>query len=49
MTSLDISNGVRNALTRLREAWEWYDAIPPVRRIHSALAQVADGWRRVSH
>jgi two-component system osmolarity sensor histidine kinase EnvZ len=49
MTSLDISNGVRNALTRLREAWEWYDAIPPVRRIHSALAQVADIWRRVSH
>ena len=49
MTSLDISNGVRNALTRLREAWEWYDAIPPVRRIHSALAQVADGWRRISH
>jgi len=49
MTSLDISNGVRNALTRLREAWEWYDAIPPVRRIHSALSQVADGWRRVSH
>jgi two-component system, OmpR family, osmolarity sensor histidine kinase EnvZ len=49
MTSLDISNGVRNALTRLREAWEWYDAIPAVRRIHSALAQVADVWRRVSH
>ncbi|HXZ21946.1 MAG TPA: ATP-binding protein [Pseudolabrys sp.] len=48
MTSLDISNGVRTALTRLREAWEWYDAIPPVRRIHSALGQVADGWRRVS-
>jgi two-component system, OmpR family, osmolarity sensor histidine kinase EnvZ len=46
MTSLDITNGVRNALTRLREAWEWYDAIPPVRRIHSALGQVADGWRR---
>jgi two-component system, OmpR family, osmolarity sensor histidine kinase EnvZ len=49
MTSLDISNGVRNALTRLREAWEWYDAIPPVRRIHSALSRVADGWRRVNH
>jgi two-component system osmolarity sensor histidine kinase EnvZ len=48
MTSLDITNGVRNALTRLREAWEWYDAIPPVRRIHSALGQVADGWRRVA-
>ncbi|HEY6023872.1 MAG TPA: ATP-binding protein [Pseudolabrys sp.] len=48
MTSLDISNGVRTALTRLCEAWEWYDALPPVRRIHSALGQVADGWRRIS-
>ncbi|HEY6699833.1 MAG TPA: ATP-binding protein [Pseudolabrys sp.] len=48
MTSLDITNGVRTALTRLREAWEWYDSIPPVRKIHSALSQVADGWRRVS-
>jgi len=41
MTSLDISNGVRTALTRLRCAGEWYDAIPVVRRIHSALGQVA--------
>jgi hypothetical protein len=48
MTSLDIGNGVRTALTRLREAWEWYDAIPPVRRVHSALGQVGDGWRRIS-
>ncbi|HME30560.1 MAG TPA: ATP-binding protein [Pseudolabrys sp.] len=48
MTSLDITNGVRIVLVRLREVWEWYDAIPPVRRIHSALGQVADGWRRVS-
>ncbi len=48
MTSLDITNGVRTALTRLREAWEWYDAIPPVRKIHSAFGQVADGWRRIS-
>ena len=48
MTSLDITNGVRTALTRLREAWEWYDSIPPVRKIHSALGQVADGWRRMS-
>ncbi len=48
MTSLDISNGVRNAITRLRELWEWYDAIPPVRKIHRALGQIADGWRRVS-
>jgi two-component system osmolarity sensor histidine kinase EnvZ len=48
MTSLDISNGVRTVLTRLRVAWEWYDALPPVRRIHSALGQVADGWRRMA-
>jgi two-component system osmolarity sensor histidine kinase EnvZ len=48
MTSLDITNGVRNMLTRLREAWEWYDSIPPVRKIHSALGQIADGWRRIS-
>ena len=48
MTSLDITNGVRTALTRLREAWVWYDSIPSVRRIHSTLGQAADGWRRVS-
>ena len=48
MTSLDITNGVRTVLTRLREAWEWYDSIPPVRKIHSTLGQVADGWRRIS-
>jgi two-component system osmolarity sensor histidine kinase EnvZ len=48
MTSLDITNGVRTALTRLREAWVWYDSIPPVRRIHSALGRAADGWRRIS-
>ena len=46
MTSLDISQGVRTALTRLREAWEWYDAIPPIRRIHQTLGQVAEAWRR---
>jgi two-component system osmolarity sensor histidine kinase EnvZ len=48
MTSLDITNGVRSAITRAREWWEWYDAIPPIRRIHSWLAQVGDGWRRMS-
>lgn len=48
MTSLDISNGVRNALTRLRDAWEWYDAIPFVRRVHNSLGKVAEAWRRVS-
>ena len=45
MTSLDIGNGVRTALMRLREAWEWYDALPPVRRIHSALGA---GRRRLA-
>jgi two-component system osmolarity sensor histidine kinase EnvZ len=48
MTSLDISNGVRSAIERAREWWEWYDAIPPIRRIHSWLAQIGDGWRRMS-
>ena len=48
MTSLDITNGVRTALTRLREVWEWYDAIPPVRKVHGVLGQVADGWRKLS-
>jgi two-component system, OmpR family, osmolarity sensor histidine kinase EnvZ len=46
MTSLDFGNGVRTALARLREAWEWYDAIPPIRKIHAALGQVREGWRR---
>jgi len=46
MTSLDLGNGVRTALTRLREAWEWYDAIPPVRRIHAGLGRIRDAWRR---
>jgi two-component system osmolarity sensor histidine kinase EnvZ len=48
VTHLDISLGMRNALTRLREFWEWYDAIPPIRRIHATLAQVRDGWRRLA-
>ena len=48
MTSLDIANGVRSALTRLRAVWEWYDALPPVRRVHHTLGQVHDGWRRIS-
>ena len=49
MTSLDIGNGmVRSALVRLREFWEWYDAIPPIRRIHAALGRLRDGWRRFS-
>jgi len=48
MTSLDISHGMRTALTRLREFWEWYDAIPPIRKIHSWLGEVREGWRRLS-
>ena len=48
MSSLDIAQGVRTALTRMREAWEWYDSIPPVRRVHAGLGQVGDGWRRMS-
>jgi len=48
MSSLDTGNGVRTMLTRLRGAWEWYDALPPVRRIHGALGQLGDGWRRMS-
>ena len=47
MTSLDIGQGMRTALSRLREAWQWYDAIPPIRRIHRWLAQIGDGWNRV--
>jgi two-component system osmolarity sensor histidine kinase EnvZ len=46
MTSLDIGQGMRTVLTRLREAWEWYDAIPPIRRIHAELAKIREGWRR---
>jgi len=48
MTSLDLGHGVRTALTRLREFWEWYDAIPPIRKIHAVLGRVGDGWRRMS-
>jgi two-component system osmolarity sensor histidine kinase EnvZ len=48
MTSLDIGNNFRTAIARLRAAWQWYDAIPPIRRIHAALAQIPEGWRRMS-
>jgi two-component system osmolarity sensor histidine kinase EnvZ len=48
MTSLDISNGVRVAVARLRRAWAWYDAIPPIRKIHHGLGRIRDGWRRMS-
>ena len=48
MTNLDIGHGLRTAVTRLRVAWEWYDAIPPIRKIHHALGQIGAGWRRMS-
>jgi len=50
MTSLDFSVAtIRTALARIAEAWQWYDSIPPVRRIHAALGQIPDRWRRISH
>ena len=48
MTSLDIAHNMRTAIARLRAFWAWYDAIPPVRRIHAQLARIRDGWRRLS-
>ena len=48
MTSLDIGQNVRTAIARLRAFWEWYDAIPPIRKIHHALGHVREGWRRFS-
>jgi two-component system osmolarity sensor histidine kinase EnvZ len=49
MTSLDmVPATIRNALARLAEAWEWYDSIPPIRRIHAQLARIPAGWRRMS-
>jgi len=48
MTSIDISHGFRTAVMRLREFWEYYDAIPPIRKIHSGLGQIREGWRRMS-
>lgn len=48
MTSLDIGTNVRLAAERLRAAWEWYDSIPPIRRIHAQLAKIRDAWRRLA-
>jgi two-component system osmolarity sensor histidine kinase EnvZ len=49
MTSLDLGmRTIRTVIVRLTEAWQWYDQIPPVRRIHAALAQIPEGWRRIS-
>src|SRR3974390_583272 len=49
MTSLDAGIAtIRTALERIAEAWRWYDSIPPIRRIHAALAQIPEAWRRMS-
>ena len=38
MTSLDAGiASIRTTLDRLVRAWQWYDAIPFVRRIHAQL------------
>jgi two-component system osmolarity sensor histidine kinase EnvZ len=49
MIDLYFGDGLRTVKARLRRAWQWYDSIPPIRRIHAALGRVRDGWRRVSH
>jgi two-component system osmolarity sensor histidine kinase EnvZ len=50
MTSIDTGiRTIRTACERLAEVWRWYDAIPPVRRIHAALGRIRAGWRRLSH
>jgi two-component system osmolarity sensor histidine kinase EnvZ len=49
MSSLDIGiASIRTALQRIVEAWNWYCEIPAVARIHGWLAQIRDGWRRMS-
>src|SRR5450759_3807384 len=52
MSSLDIGvatmRTLRTALGLIGEAWQWYDGIPAVRRIHAALARIPEGWRRIS-
>jgi two-component system osmolarity sensor histidine kinase EnvZ len=49
MTSLDSGIAtIRHALVRIEDLWRRYDAIPPVRRIHAALGQIPEGWRRMS-
>ncbi len=50
MTSLDAGiASIRTTLDRIVRAWQWYDAIPFVRRIHAQLAKIPVGWRRMSH
>jgi two-component system osmolarity sensor histidine kinase EnvZ len=50
MTSLDAGiASIRTTVDRLVRAWQWYDAIPWVRRIHAQLERIPVGWRRMSH
>jgi two-component system osmolarity sensor histidine kinase EnvZ len=50
MTSLDAGiASIRTTLDRIVRAWQWYDAIPFVRRIHAQIALIPVGWRRMSH
>ena len=49
MTSLDTGIAAfRRSLMRIGDAWHWYCEIPAVARIHGWLAQLRDGWRRMS-
>ena len=49
MTSLDAGiASIRSALGRVNDAWQWYCEIPAVARIHGWLAQIRDGWRRLT-
>jgi two-component system osmolarity sensor histidine kinase EnvZ len=49
MSSLDAGIAtLRTALGRLGEFWRWYCEIPIVARIHAALGQIREGWRRMS-
>jgi two-component system, OmpR family, osmolarity sensor histidine kinase EnvZ len=49
MTSLDTGiASIRSALQRIVDIWHWYCEIPAVARIHGWLAQIRDGWRRMS-
>ena len=50
MTSLDAGIAtIRTTVDRVVRAWQWYDAIPWVRRIHAQLERIPVGWRRMSH
>jgi len=43
MTSIDTGiRSIRTAFGRVADAWRWYDAIPPIRRIHAVLGRIPD-------